>query len=288
MRAAPPELVAYLAAQRSQHDAPLLMADCFTFTLRTGTILTYTNADVPIALGGYVFAADSVLVDGLQFKCAMGLDVDEQHVTLAARPTDTIAGVPFLVALHRGVFDGCEVQRERAFLSAWTAPPIGSVILFKGRVASINSIGRTSAEITVASDLLLLDIAMPRNLYQPTCVHTLYDSGCGLVKSAYGAQGSVGAGASATTISWGGASPIYVQGTLVFTSGANAGVSANVKAAGASTLTLSYPLAAAPAAGDTFTVYQGCDHTRATCQAKFSNLANFRGFPYVPPPSSAY
>jgi uncharacterized phage protein (TIGR02218 family) len=47
------------------------------------------------------------------------------------------------------------------------------------------------------------------------------------------------------------------------------------------------PLQSPPAAGDTFTVYFGCDHTPGTCRSKFNNLANFRGFPYVPPPQMA-
>ena len=289
MRATSPALAAYLAAQRAAKDAPLLMADCYTFTLRSGLILTVTNADQPIALGGTVFAADSLLVDGLTFKCATGLDVDQQHVTIAARPTDTVGGIPFLVALQRGLFDGCEVQRERAFLTGWSAAPLGSVILFKGRVTSIDEVGRTSAQLTVASDLCLLDVDMPRNLYQPTCNHTLYDSGCGLVKNAFGAAGLVAAGSSATTILWSGASALFVQGTIAFTSGPNAGSSATVKSAtpGAS-LTLAYPLPGAPGAGDAFTVFQGCDHTSATCRSKFNNLARFRGFPFVPPPTSAY
>jgi uncharacterized phage protein (TIGR02218 family) len=289
VRSASYALVSFLAAQRGAKDAPLLMADCYTFTLRTGTILTYTNADVPIAMNGAVFAANAVLVDGLTFKCTIGLDVDQQHISIAARSTDTIAGVPFLIALHHGVFDGCEVQRERAFLASWGAAPIGSVILFKGRVTSVDSIGRTSAEITVASDLVLLDLDMPRNLYQPTCGHTLYDSGCGLIKNAFGTSGTVAAGSTATTILWSGSAAIYQQGTISFSSGPNAGSSANVKsvAAGVS-LTLSYPLAAMPTAGDAFTLYQGCDHTSATCQAKFNNRANFRGFPFVPPPTAAY
>ena len=289
MKAAPSALVAFLAAQRTAKDSAMLMADCYTFTLRTGTVLTYTNADVPITLGGVIFAANSVLVDGLTFHCKAGLDVDQQQVTIAARPTDTVGGVPFLIALHRGVFDGCAVQRERAFLSAWGATPIGSVILFKGRITSVDQIGRTSAQITVASDLCLLDIDMPRNLFQLTCVHTLYDSGCGLVKNAYGTAGSVGAGASTLTIPWAGAAAVHAQGTILFTSGTNTGVSATTKSVVAGTsLALSYPLQAAPAAGDTFTAYQGCDHRLATCQTQFANKANFRGFPFTPPPTVAF
>ena len=288
MRAASASLQAYLATVRAQKDAPLLMADCYTLTLRTGTILTYTNADVAVAMNGFTFAANAVLIDGLAFKCALGLDVDEQHITIAARPTDTVGGVPFLVAIHHGVLDGCTVQRERAFLSAWGTTPIGSVILFKGRVTKVDSVGRTSAEVTVASDLVLLDIDMPRNFYQPTCAHTLYDSGCGLVKSAFGTQGTVAAGSTISSIAWGGALPGFAQGTLVFTSGVNTGASVGVKSATTAALALTYPLSATPAVGDAFTAYQGCDHTSATCQAKFNNLANFRGFPFVPPPASAY
>ncbi len=287
MKTASSALVSYINIVRAQRDAPLLMADCFTFSLLSGLILTYTNADVPIALNGYSYAANSVLVDGLNYKCAVGLDVDQQKITISARPSDTIGGVPFLQALRNGVLDGCEITRERVFMTAWNAPPLGSVLLFKGRVATIDSLGRTTAEITVNSDLALLDIQIPRNLYSPACVHVLFDSGCGLVKNVYGANGTVGAGTTNLSIAWSGASAAYAQGTIVFTSGVNAGISANVKSASATALMLAYPLLNAPAVGDTFTAYQGCDHSMATCKAKFNNLANFRGFPFIPPPTYA-
>lgn len=287
MRTASSALIAYLNNLRANGDAVALAADCYTFTLRTGLVLTYTNADVPIVLNGATFAANSVLVDGLRFKCEIGFNVDQQQVTVAARPTDTIGGIPFLQAVRNGILDGAEIQRERAFLTSWTAAPVGSVILFKGRVGSVDNVGRTSAEITVNSDLVLLDIDMPRNLYAPHCQHVLFDSGCALVKNSFGASGNAGAGSTNTVINWSAAAPAYAQGTLTFTSGANTGVTANVKAATSSALTLSYPLSSAPAAGDAFMVYQGCDHTKATCHSKFNNLANFRGFPYVPPPTYA-
>lgn len=288
MRSASTALMSYLAAQKAAPDAPMLMADCYTFTLLSGLILTYTNAAVPISMNGFVYAANSILVDGLTFKCTTTLDVDKQHISIAARSTDMVQGVPFLLALHNGVFDGCQVKRERAFLSTWQSPPIGSVILFQGLVTSIDQIGRTSAEITVASDLVLLDLDMPRNLYAPSCGHTLYDSGCGLVKNAFGSRGTVAAGSTVSSIVWTGATQAFVQGTIYFSSGINAGASANIKSLSSGTLVLSYPLEFPPAIGDTFTAYQGCDHTNTTCRTKFNNLANFRGFPFVPPPSSAY
>ena len=149
-------------------------------------------------------------------------------------------------------------------------------------MGTIDNVGRTTAEITVNSDLALLDIQMPRNLYMPTCNHVLYDSGCGLVKNAFGANGSVGSGSSNAQIVWSSSSSNYEQGTITFTSGVNNGVTANIKSADSGNLYLSYPLLQAPATGDTFTAYQGCDHTMSTCQSKFNNLTNFRGFPFVP------
>jgi uncharacterized phage protein (TIGR02218 family) len=245
---------------------------------------------VPVTLNGYVYAANSILVDGLRYKCAAGLEVDQQQITIAALSGEVVSGVPFLQALRNGVFDGCFIQRDRAFLNSWAqsdcAHPIGSVTLFKGRIGTIDSVGRTSAQITVNSDLVLLDLPMPRNVYSPACQHVLYDSGCGLVKSAFGTNGTVGSGSTNSVINWSGASANYNQGTITFSSGANSGISANVKSTVAGiSLTLSYPLFSAPAAGDAFTVYWGCDHSQTTCTNKFNNLANFRGFPYIPPPT---
>ncbi len=292
MRAASPALIAYINALRAKPDAQAIVADCYTFTLLTGLILTYTNADLPVTLNGYVYAANSILVDGLKFKCAAGLEVDQQQITVSARATDTVGGVPFLQALRNGVFDGCEIQRERAFLNSWssadTAAPIGSVILFKGRIGTIDSIGRTTAQITVNSDLVLLDLQMPRNVYSPACQHVLYNSGCTLVKSAFGTAGTVGAGSTGSLINWSGASTNFNQGTITFSSGVNAGVSATVKSSVAGvSFHLHCALLNPPATGDAFTVYFGCDHTQATCTSKFNNLANFRGFPYIPSPSYA-
>ena len=42
------------------------------------------------------------------------------------------------------------------------------------------------------------------------------------------------------------------------------------------------PFAHAILPGDAFTVTAGCDKQFATCQAKFDNAVNFRGFPHIP------
>jgi uncharacterized phage protein (TIGR02218 family) len=283
-------LITYFNSLRPTSDAPLYSADLFTITLLSGTILTYCDVDQPVFWNGSTFLANSLLVSGLRYKSTCGLNVDKQQIVIAARSTDTLGGIPFLQALAQGALDGATIQREKAFFSSWavgnsgTLAPIGTVILFKGRVAQIDEIGRTTAKITVASDLVLLDLDMPRNLFAPHCQHVLFDTGCGLASGTYSASGTVGAGSTVTTIEWSGATSAYAQGVITFTSGVNAGASATIKSAGSGWLQVAYPLPNTPGVGDAFTAAQGCDHTQATCQSKFANLARFRGFPYVPPP----
>ena len=188
-------------------------------------------------------------MQGLKYKASVGLEVDKQQITIAARPTDLVNGSPFLNALRDGAFDGAIVQRDRVFMSALGQTPIGGVTLFHGRVSTVDQVGRTSATITVASDLVVLDYDMPRNLYSPTCLHTLYDSGCGVVRGTYAASGTVGAGSTASLINFSGALASHAQGSIVFTSGVNANLRATVKsvAAGASLIADVSP---ALAAGD--------------------------------------
>ena len=54
MKPASSALITYLNNLRSQNDVQAIAAECFTLTLRTGLVLTYTNAGVPITLNGYL------------------------------------------------------------------------------------------------------------------------------------------------------------------------------------------------------------------------------------------
>jgi uncharacterized phage protein (TIGR02218 family) len=276
-------------AARAAPDAPIAFAECFTFITTTGTSYTWTSVDYDVIYNGFTFNAEGPLVSGLKYKGSVGLEVDKQQITIAARPTDIINGAPFLIALRDGAFDGAPVYRDRVFLSGPMGSVVGGVRLFQGRISTVDNVGRTQATLTVASDLVILDYDMPKNLFSPTCLHVLYDSGCGIVRGTFSLDGSCGAGSNSGTIMFSGARAGDAQGSLVFTSGANSNVRVTIKSvvAGAS-YNLMYPLPFAPATGDAFNVAFGCDHTQSTCVAKFNNLANFRGFPYVPPPQLAY
>ncbi len=289
MKATTTAVTNLINAARAASDAPLAIAECFQFTSTIGTVYTWTNVDYNVTYNSQTFLSTGPLVNGLKYKGSIGLEVDKQQLTISARPTDLINGAPFLIALRDGAFDGAEIIRYRVFLSSPGGTVVGGVIMFQGRISTVDHVGRTSATVTVASDLVILGYDMPRNLFSPTCVHTLYDAGCGVVRGTFAASGTAGAGSTSNSINFSGALAQHSQGSLVFSSGSNANVRATVKSVSVgSGLNLMYPLPFAPATGDAFTVYAGCDHTQGTCQNRFNNLANFRGFPYVPPPQMAY
>lgn len=289
MRPASPTLVSYLADNNR-----FKFADCFTITLLDGTKLRYTTAQsniltIPVGeVDPVTFAAGQLLISGLRFRAIIGTEVDEQDVTLQAKTSFTLGGVPFMAAVRSGALDGATIRRDRYFLTDWEEPPVGGVILFAGRVASADNIGILSCSIKVKSDLILINTPMPHNVYQPACLNTLFDETCSLVKSAFAEPGTVEAASTVLTINWAGATAGFFDlGTVLFENGPNVGVRKTIRRSTGTALILVSPLEFDPLIGGDFVAYPGCDKTQATCIGRFNNVANFRGFPFVPQPETA-
>ena len=275
MKQVTPALAAYLASFAASADQTFYTCNLFTITLQAGSaagiaggqVLALADLDEPVLWNGYTYLSNSLLVGGLKYNAKIGVEADKQQISLSAWQSMTIGGVPFLQALQQGLLDGAEIQRERAFFTAANFTglpphvPIGTEILFKGRVTSIDHIGRTTATASVESDLTLLKTQMPLDLLSPTCIWVLYGQGCGVNPASYTFSGVAGAGSTTTLLNWSGASALFQQGTIAFTSGENEGLVANIKSASAGALVPTYPFLFAPAAGDTFTATWGCDHT---------------------------
>ena len=135
----------------------------------------------------------------------------------------------------------------------------------------------------------------PRNVYSPSCGRVLYDTGCGVSRSANTTTGTVTSGSSGTfsTSLTAAAADFYDLGVITFTSGSNSGVTRSIKTqAAGGNITVVPALPATPLAGDAFTIYPGCDKSQGTggCGKFYSTtnvLLHHRGFPYVPPPETS-
>jgi uncharacterized phage protein (TIGR02218 family) len=263
------------------------MADLITITLVDTTVLRYAVYDMDIVYNGHTFNSKASLFERSRVRTVLGVEVDTLDLKVWPKSGDTISGTSWPAAVASGSLDGATVLLERVFMSA-PGVVYGGFVNFSGTVAEI-AMTRTEIQVTVKSDLQLLNVQMPRNLYQPGCQHTLYDADCGVSRSSFMASGTVTSGATRTQIPCGLTQTFgwFASGYLVFTGGTFTGTKRTVKAYSPGQVLLLNPLPAAPSAGDTFSIYPGCDKSQQTCTAKFNNVANFRGFPYIPIPETS-
>ena len=287
MKAATAGMIAFLAS-----GGPYLMADLYTLALTNGTTYYWTSADRAIIANGNTFTAcvdqgsQPILSRGAIHQ-ARGLEVSTLDITVYTCDTAQILGVNFALAVHNGALDGATITIQRAMMSSWGVTTNGVVTLFQGLVGGAD-IGSTQTVLHVNSGLELLQTQkMPRMLFQPGCTNALGDANCGVSLASITVTGTVTSGSSATSVGGAPTQPAnyYQNGVMVFTSGANTGARRSISSYTGGLLVPTIPLTSAPSVGDTFTVYPGCAKTRAACTG-FSNIARFRGCPYIPNPEA--
>lgn len=268
-----------------------LMADLYTFTLRSGSILHWTSADTDIVLAGTTFTASTdqgsqPLLSRGPVRTVKGLEVDTLDLTLFSGGSAQVLGVKLPLFAHNGGFDGCRLKVERVFMPTWGDTSPGSMVLFEGNMAGVDPTS-TQVSIIVKSDLEKLTAQVPHTLFMPGCANAFGDANCGKDLAALTDVGTAGVGTSAVQVNVGAghADGYYQLGVLAMTSGAAAGARRAVKTYLSGIAALSIPLPSAAASGDTFTIYPGCGRTKAACTV-WANLDRFRGCPFVPPPET--
>ena len=265
-------------------------ADLFTWIFFDGTILRTTSADRALTWGGNTFSSCAPAIERTRVKLKVGVDADSMDLTVMPGAAETISGLTWQSASRQGYLDGAKVLVETAYIETWPTV-VGVLHVFQGQVSDIYP-ERTMIRVEVKSALELLAQPFPRNVYQSVCSRTVYDAGCGAVKASFTATGTVAASPAPTLTSFktgnAQAAGYFDQGVVTFTSGANSGLKRTIKSYNPATgFTFALPLPTPPAAGDTISVFAGCDKTLATCRTKFANSGKFRGFPWVPNPETA-
>lgn len=291
------------ALQALLSSRAFVFANLYTFAPVGGVPVYYSTADIDIPVQDTTWVHTGPYFDikgasGANGHWKIGLDVDTWSIQLLPRLVDPVTGaatpdelggVPWLQAVKNGALDNAVVTVDRVYLSQWPqagqlAVVTGAITIFKGLVADV-SFGRSSVAVALKSYLSLLSGSMPPHVYQASCRHTLFDTGCTLLASSFSRTGTVSSAASQGVFSSAVAAPpgsgTYALGRVTFTSGANAGQVRGVRSWAGGVFTLITPLPSPIAPGDAFTAVAGCDKTLATCTA-FSNTINFGGQPYIP------
>ena len=227
------------------------------------------------------YLSNVFVVERDAIKNSAGLEVDDVTITAYAKAEALIQGVTLPVFVNNGGFDNAWLKIERARNTY-------VVHLFEGMITDAEA-DRTKINLTVSAATILLNVLMPRNTYNAGCVHTLFDTGCGLSKSAFANSTTITSSPSVYVLSCGltQANGYFDLGTVRFNSGVNNGVTCTIKYYTTGVIVLAYPLPHLPSIDDTFTAYPGCDKTRVTCNNIFANQAKFRGFPFMPVPEAS-
>jgi uncharacterized phage protein (TIGR02218 family) len=286
IRAMPTDLGALLDS-----GVPLITADLVTITLSGGQVLRWTSFDRLVTVSGTSW----LLGPGLEtsrLKWSAGTAVDTMQITLQADASVLVNGIELLPFINAGGLDGAYVTVWRAYAAQFGADGspvwVGKLQRISGKVSDIDRPTRVEAVISVRSQFENLNQMLPRNVWQAQCNATLYDSTCGLSRASFVSTAAVTTAGDSLNLVFGASSltqaaGFFTLGAITFTSGGNAGIKRTLRSHAAGGGLVLVQAAPAPIAlGDTFQIVPGCDRTKATCQAKFSNLARFRGAPFVP------
>lgn len=262
--------------------------DLFTFELKNGVTLRYCPHSVPITFGGNTWLPAPAGLTRSSVRWATGVEVDTLDIVFQSDSSIIVNGTPLLAAAVLGLFDNCRVTLSRLFMSDFNTP-IDKLDLFQGNSAPA-SVLRTALHLTVKSDLERLNVMIPPAVFQPSCIHTLFDIGCAVNPSTYRVTGvatGVNTNGSISTAMLQ-VDGYFQMGGIKFTSGANTGLTRTVKAFISAAIYPTSPFPFAIANGDAFVITPGCDKLiTGDCLGKYNNVVHFKGMPFVPVPETA-
>ncbi len=255
------------------------LATCWKLVRRDASIMGFTDHDRDIVFSGLTYRAATGMtpsaVDNASDLRVDNLDIEGILSSGNITEADILAGY----------YDFAEIE---IFQLNYADPAQGIIKLRRGWLGEV-SLTRQQfvAEVRGLTQLLAQDIG---EYFSPSCRASLGDSRCKINLAAHTVTGSVTYGASRsgfTDSARSEATAIFTAGKITFTSGANNGLSMEVKeyifkSGVGGILSFVLPFPHAITIGDSYSLHKGCDKTVATCQTRFANIANFRGEPHVP------
>jgi len=256
---------------------------------RTFCLRIVPKIGAPIRLTQY--PRDLAMGNGAVYLSSSGYDFTGYSASSTLSPAmvdvEGIAGLAGIGVdqIQSGVFDNA---RCYLFACDWAAPvedfePIAASIFGKTHLLD----QRYKIEEMALVDALNQSVGKTYTAACPKRLGGQEFAGCKINLAAYTVTGAVASVASPYILRLAGrteAADYFAQGTLQFTSGANAGLKPlEIKAyALDGSVELYEPFYYAPAVGDAYSLVAGCRKRLQDCRDKFNNVLNFGGFTHVP------
>jgi uncharacterized phage protein (TIGR02218 family) len=253
---------------------------CWALTRRDGVVMGFTDHDRALAFEGIVFRPDTGL-SALALQQTTGLSVDNTEA-LGALSDAAIREAD----IEAGRYDGAGL---RAWLVNWQDVEARTLI-FAGTIGELRRVGGAfEAELRGLTDALNVPLG---RVYQKSCSAVLGDRDCGfdLDTPGYVSERPAEVVEENRVFRFGEMGGVaedwFRHGVIRVLSGAATGLIGLIKRdrleGAGRMIELWQPLGAQVVAGDALRIEAGCDKRMSTCQFKFDNLLNFRGFPDIP------
>lgn len=238
---------------------------------RDGIMLAFTSHDRDLAFAGIRHrAAPGMVPAAIRLTAELANDSAEAEGALnhdTIREADLAAGLFDDAAIEIGAVDWQSLEHH---------------VLYTGRIGRIeeNQSG-FSAELRSGKDLLEQDL-VPRT--SPTCRAEFCGRGCGLSATRFTSVHPLAEiDLDRNRVRFDGViAADHVDGRLRFLGGAQTGIRFDIVDIDGYWLVLDRPLVAGTPIATMAELRAGCDHTIATCAARFDNAHNFRGEPFLP------
>jgi uncharacterized phage protein (TIGR02218 family) len=252
----------------------------FTITRTDGEVFRYTTLDRDLDWKGDTYSAcNSVVPSASESTGDIGAVGSMELTGLIS--DDGIAEFD----LYAGLYDGARVE-------AWLVPWAGSDAPHRLLLATVGQIefGADGWKVELIGDGAKLQQTPLLQTYTPQCRWKFGDANCTVDLAPLSVTGTADAGSqrSFTDAARSETAGYFSFGRVTFTSGANDGISAEIREHAAGGVFTLWPrLASDVAAGDTYSMTPGCLLSKTGAGGtngcvEWSNYDNYGGFPDVP------
>ncbi len=260
----------------------LTLATCWKITRTDNTVMGFTDHD------------GDLLYESVNYKAATGFEpTDVQQRDDMSVDNMDVTGILNDSAIteadiQAGLYDYSEIE---IFMINYRDLTQGRMVLKRGWIGEVNvKRGQFVAEIRGLAQKLSQNIG---RIYSPSCDAVLGDEKCGVDVSGFTSSVVTVTNVTSNQLfaTNGGVtlSTYFKGGEVTWISGGNSGAKMEVKEFSTDAIMeLVLPMSRNVSVGDTFTVIAGCDKSGTTCQSKFNNYLNFRGFPDLPGQDKIY
>ncbi len=251
------------------------LATCWKLTRRDNVVFGFTDHDTDIIVDSITYkAASGFTPSAVQNTASLSVDnLDVEGMLSAGNITE--------VDIMAGLYDFAEIEIFQVNYNNLTQ---GKLKLRRGWLGEVSLVKQQFvAEVRGLTQRLSQTIG---ELYSASCRATFTDSRCKINPITYTVTGAVTSSVSNQEFNDTGRSEtsgLYNFGKITFTSGANNGLSMEVKEfISGGKIVLVLPMPYNIIVSDSYSMTQGCDKTITTCANQYNNVINFRGEPHVP------